>query len=159
MSQQHPTFEATNPPVRLLAAFYELYPGRTPEVIARAPGRDMWAAALRTNDETYTVIVPDLGGKAHFSRRSAITRRTVLNRPLPHWARFPAGVVIALSDAGFDASGFEAVLVGDEPQGPRYEYALGVTVAALWHDLLGLPYIEAGLVEFVEQARREYVEG
>lgn len=156
----NPPFEAANPPVRLLAAFYELYPGHSPETITRAPGRDMWAAVVRTGDETYTLHVPDMGGKAHFSRRSALSRKTVLNRPLPNWARFPAGVAITLAEAGLDAPGFgfEAVIVGDEPHGPRYDYALGVVIAALWHDLLGLAYIEAGLTEFVEYARREYVE-
>lgn len=100
---------------------------------------------------------PDLHSKVRFSWRSACTRRTVLRRPLPRWARYAAGVVVALREAGLDVPGASVVVVGDEVPGPRYDYALGVAVAALWHDMHQRPCDEHALSDIVEKVYREYV--
>ena len=148
-----------NPPVRLLAGFHNAFPGQTPAFIVNVPGREMWVAAASTDWNDYTLHAPDLEGRTRFSLRSAKFKQTVLKRPLPRWAYFPAGVILALTADGLDVSGVSAVIVGDETHGIRYEYALGMTVAALWHTILERPYNESDLTDIVERVRRDYVQG
>ena len=151
--------QGTNPPLRLLAAFQQIYPALAPTYIVQAPGRDMWVAASVAQTSAFTIHVPDLNGHTSFSRRSARSHRTLLKRPLPRWARYPAGVVIALSDSGMDIDGIDTVVVSEEPPGPRYDYALGMTFVALIHSLHDRPYNSNSLLDIVEKVRREYVEG
>lgn len=147
-----------NPPLRLLVAYQQLYPEQPPEHIVQAPGRDMWVAANIDDTDTFTIHVPDLDARTTFNWRSAKFKRTVLNRPLPSWARYPAGVIFTLCAMGLDVTGVDAVLVGEEPPGPRYDYALGMAVAALWYTLHSRPYTAETLLEIIEQVRRQYVE-
>ena len=147
-----------DPPLRLLAAFHQIHPDLLSTHIIQAPGRDMWAAAAVRPTDAFTVHIFDLGVHTSFSRRTAKLRRTLLNRPLPRWARYPAGVVLALNDAGLDANGIAAVIVGEESPGPRYDYALGMTFAALIHVVCGQSFTADSLLEIVEKARRDYVE-
>jgi galactokinase len=122
-----------NPPIRLLTASQE-YLSSEPKLMLPVPGRDMWVAADTTAGHEYTVITPDLGGRAIFDRRSAKLKRTVRNRPLPRWARYLAGTLLVLSDDGLEFPGVTAVIIGDEPSGPRYEHALGMAFAAMCYE-------------------------
>lgn len=150
--------EQSNPPLRLLAAFQHLFPGHIPAHIVQAPGREMWAAVSPGHDGVFTVHIHDLPGRTTFTRRSAKTQRTLLNRPLPHWARYPAGVILELSDSGFDLDGVEVVIASDETPGPRYNYSLGMTFAALIYTLYNRPYTADNILEIVEKVRRDYIE-
>ena len=128
-------------------------------VVFQAPERDVWIAA-RTNDrETYALRSLDYnnGAPTIFSLQSAKMRRTVRQRPLPHWVRYPAGVIVTLSAAGFDIPGFDAVICGDEPRGPRYEYGLGILFTALCHEMNNCPYDLPALKEAVDTVQRAYV--
>ena len=149
-----------NPPLRLMAAFQEAFPGAKPDHIIQAPSREMWVAALMRDSGEFTLHVPDAGsGRAVFNWRSAKLKRTTLNRPLPSWARYPAGVIMTLCANGLDTTGFDAVVAGEEPEGPRYEYGMGMAFAALLHTIHGRPYTPDSLLEVVEQVRRDYIEG
>lgn len=148
----------SDPPVRLLAAFYEMFSTETPACVVQVPGREMWAVAAVNDTREFTFFAPDLTSHTTLSYQSAKRRCTIRNRPLPDWARYPAAVVVALGNIGFDVQGVCAVLAGDEPPGPRYAYSLGLAVAALWHHLAQQPYDAETLIEMVERARRDYVE-
>jgi galactokinase len=128
-----------------------------PEWIVQAPGREMWVAAMRDSYDKFTISVPDLEARATFNLRSAKTKMTNHNRPLPHWARYPAGVILALRDAEDESSGFQAIVIGEEPQGPRYQHAIGIAIAALWLHMRQQPYTTESLIELVERVRRDYV--
>jgi galactokinase len=127
--------------------------------IVQAPGREMWLAAVVGDEHEYTLTSEDAGGKARFSHRSAKTRQTVFKRPLPVWARYPAGVVARLGDGGLTLPGFKAVLLGDEPAGPRYAFGTGLVTAALCYELAGQPYTSEQLNDLVDTVRRQYIEG
>ncbi len=144
--------------MRLLMTFQGHFPDLSPDYILQAPGRDLWIAAAFNDQPSFTVATVELDAHTTFSYRSAKTRTTVFNRPLPGWARYPAGVLLALRDLGMEKTGLQAALGGSEPAGPRYEHSLGITIAALWHELFQQPYTPQSLVELVEQVRREYVE-
>jgi galactokinase len=147
-----------DPPMRLLMSFQQHFPTLTPDWIVQAPGRDMWVAAAFIDQPTFTVGVADLDTRVTFSYRSAKTRTTALNRPLPGWARYPAGVLLALRDFGMETTGLQAELAGGEPRGPRYEHALGIAIAALYFQAHQRVVTTTELIELVEQVRREYVE-
>jgi hypothetical protein len=147
-----------DPPMRLLLAFQQQFPDCSPEWVLQAPGRDMWVAACPASDAQFTLTVPDLDARTTFSFRSARTRTTVFNRPLPNWARYPAGALLHLRDTGLESMGLQATLAGSEPAGPRYDFAMGVTLAALWHEIHEHSYTPNSLIELLEQVRRDYVE-
>jgi hypothetical protein len=149
---------SANPPVRLLAAFQHAYPSLSPEWFMQAPGRDMWLLAAPCSNETFSIYAAELDQRTTFNWRTAKAKRTIASRPLPRWARYPAGVVLALQEDGLSAPGVEAAILGDEPAGPRYEHALGITLAALWYDLLAQPYTPAGLIDLLDRVRRDYVD-
>ncbi len=147
-----------NPPLRLLAEFQTCYPGQAPDMMLKAPGREMWIAARITGDGAFTLVAPDLTARVTFDQRSARQKRTGQGRPLPKWSRYPVGVAVFMLGQQMDVPGFDAVLLGDEPQGPRYEHALGMALAALWYSYNGIAYDDTRLLEIVERARRDYVE-
>jgi len=147
-----------NPPVRLLAAFQTAYPSLVPNQIVKAADREMWVAAVNAPLGHFTVHVADLDARTTFSYQSAKSKRTVTSRPLPSWARYVAGVILMSDDNQAEVSGLTAVIAGNEPPGPRYEYALGIAFATLWYELHSTPYTITNLMELMDRIRREYVE-
>lgn len=150
--------EPTDPPVRLLAAFNQAFPDDRLTWLIKAPGRDVWIAAARASDAQFTIVEPESEIRATFNLQSAKLKLTATRRPLPRWARYPAGVTLRLAKDGLDVIGLKMVFVGDEPAGPRYDHALGMAFAALWHDLYELSYTVDTLIEIADRTRREYVE-
>lgn len=144
-----------NPPLRLLTAFQDAQ-GTTPDVLVEVPGRAMWLAAQPTENHRQMLFVPELGGQTSFDLQSAKQMRTVRSRPLPKWARFPAGVLLSLAkQPTLNFPGMACVVVGDEPTGPRYEYSLGMAYAALWYQLNEMTVNEPMLVELLEHVQRD----
>jgi hypothetical protein len=148
-----------NPPLRLLTRAQQIFDAPQPSWIVQAPERDMWIAATVNTGTEYAFNADEYQSRVRFSYRSARQRQTVLRRPLPLWARYPVGVVTALADAGLDIPAFHALLLGNEPQGPRYDFGLGMVTAAFCYALAGRDAAPGTLMEVVEQVRREYVEG
>ena len=149
---------AGDPPLRLLAAFFENFPGQTPDFVLQAPDRDMWGMAARRDSGRFTIVAPDLAGEVSVTLESARGRQTVLNRSLPGWARLPVAILAVLADAGLALPGADIAVAGGEPAGPRYTYSLGIVVAALFYELTGHTYSSDQLVELVERARRDGLE-
>lgn len=149
-----------NPPLRLLAAFQAAFPGQTPEILFPLPDREVWIAArLSDADDRHTLADADAAAPpVSFTRQTAKQKRTQTGRPLPRWARFPAGVVIALSEIGIDARGVEAVVCADEPPGPRYDYAVCLAFAALWAALADHALTAAVQRQIADAVLRDYVD-
>lgn len=144
-------------PINLLAGLTRFYPERDAELVLQPPGRSLWVAVLPREDSAFSVASAEQDGRAAFSYQSAKTYKTVLQRPLPRWARYAAGMLILLRDSGLEFGGFDAVMAGDEGNSGRYEYALGLGFAAACYTLAGKPYSEALLLEYAERVRRDYV--
>lgn len=147
----------SNPPLRLLAAFQQAYPECTPDHILQVPERDMWIAAAINETRRFDITALELKSHAVFTYQSAKLKQTVMRRPLPVWGRYPAGVVMLLSHTGLDLTGLTAVVSGDEPQGPRYEYGIGLAAAALYHTLHQRPLTADKLIELIDHVRRDYI--
>ncbi len=148
----------SNPPLRLLMAWQAHYPQHEPQWLVKAPGRDMWVAGLMIEGHTYQLYNADTESATTFDRQGAKRKRTVLNRPLPRWARYPAGVIFHLSQQGLVVDGMGLVLAGDEPPGPRYDYGLGMAIAALVYTYHQQPYDAELLLQIVDAVRRDYME-
>lgn len=149
--------QQTDPPVRLLAKFTEVFPKTEPTYLFQA-GRDMWMAGLLSGTEEYIIYSPDNNdGKTSFTWRTARNKRTVLNRPLPSWSRYAAGVVVMLANAGLTLQGVQVVIVGEQAVGPRYDYDMGMALAALCYTIQNYPFRQEHLHELMEQVRREYL--
>lgn len=146
-----------DPPIRLLARFDQLYPTDSPQLVVQAPGREMWVAARFNGSAHYLVATADTNAHTIFNYQSARHKQTIRRRPLPRWARYIAGVSVLLDVP--QMPGIDAVVCGNEPTGPRYDYALAILFAALWHEVNDLEYDADSLLEIAEQVRREYIEG
>jgi galactokinase len=147
-----------DPPIRLLAAFQQAFPNESPDWITRAPGRDVWLAASPAPSDHFTVFSPDQGGQTTFSMRSAKLKQTVYQRMLPRWAYYPAGVMLVLYNLGHELNGRHIAVISEEPDGPAYDYGIGIAFTAYWHEVLDMPFTIDSLIEVVDKARRDYVE-
>ena len=147
-----------DPPVRLLMAFHQRLPLHDPDLLFQAPDRDLWLAAAYTPGEQTMLTALDLypAVAVTFTRQSALGRRTVLNRPLPRWARWAAGTLVLLNEPSLPP--LTGILAGDEPPGPRYEYTISLLFGALWHEWQRMPYLPGDLTTLAERVRREFVE-
>lgn len=66
------------------------------------------------------MVAPAVDGRATFNLQSAKIKQTITRRPLPRWARYPAGVTLLLAQDGLDLVGLNMVVMGNEPAGPRF---------------------------------------
>jgi galactokinase len=146
-----------NPPLRLLAAIQKHFDDQTPQVYP-VPGRDMWVAGIASDGHPFHLIAHDLDSHTSFDRRSARQQRTLRNRPLPRWARYPAAALLVLSDEGIALPGSKLMLLGDEAAGPRYEHALGMACALFYLEQAADTPDVARLLEIMEQAQKRYLD-
>lgn len=152
--------EPVNPPLRLLASFQQLV-GVAPSLMLAVPAREMWvlvapADSQHADEQRYTIITPDLDNQTAFDVRGARLRQTYLNRPLPRWARYIALALVAMTDDGIRVPPAQLFIAGDEPQGPRYEYTLGMAMATYGYHHHGRVATEPALVDLLEKATRRY---
>ena len=148
-----------NPPVRLLSLFTQVFPNLSPERVIKTPGREMWIASTSAPNDTLTLYVSESGARTTFTLRSARRKATARSRPLPSWSRYIAGAALLLDQQNMDIPGLCVAIAGNEPQGPRYQYALGMAFAALVYHLNQQFCTDQTLLDLVERVRREYIEG
>ena len=77
---------------------------------------------------------------------------------LPQWARYPAGVLWAMADAGHDLGGVDVLIDGDVPLGSGLSSsaALGCSVALAADELFGLGLPRPELASLVQRADHVY---
>ena len=144
-----------NPPLRLLAAFQQAY-GKGADWIIPVAGREMWVAANTVDGHRYTVVTPDLDGRVVFDRQSAKQKRNIRNRPLPKWARYATGALLMLDDMEIANPPISAIILGDEPPGPRYEHAIGMAFIAIFYAIEEKEYDAQTLLSIMERVQKEY---
>lgn len=141
-------------PLRLMVRFQERFPNTSPHWVMQAPDRDLWILAAPNPRGRITLDVVELRARTCFTLHSAAYQRTVTHRPLPAWARTPAGVLMVLDSEGFPLGGLDVVIGGDEPRGPRYLFALGIVTGALVYTIHDRAFTSADLIELTDDARR-----
>lgn len=150
------TDSVINPPLRLLTAFQKDIQ-KQPTHVYKVDGREIWVAAELLSGDAYTIVVPDMQWRIRFDRSSAKRQRSLTNRALPQWAKYIAGSLGLLERSGLNIQGAHVVMSGDEPAGPRFEYALGMAFVALWHEVNSKLYTTQTLMEMVDEVQREYI--
>lgn len=145
-----------NIPLRLLAAFQQEL-NKEPKHLVELDGRMMWVAADLTGGVSYTVIVPDMNVRVTFDRRSAKRKKTLRKRPIPQWAYYMAGAVSILDRQGLEMEGATIVIAGDEPNGPRYNHALGMAFVAFWYQVNEKAYTTQSLMDIMDSIQRDYI--
>jgi galactokinase len=173
---------ATTPPRSLLSAFSDAYPGLSPDIFVRAPGRvnllgghvdmhggpviniainrEIWLAAAYGTPELVQLHAPDLGGcSTMLSLKSLNERKDIVGDALPNWALYPAGVAWALQRRGLSVSGINAAFLGNVPMraGLSSSAAVEETFAIAWQ-ALGNWRLDGGeLAVLGTEVEREYI--
>jgi galactokinase len=125
----------TTPPRTLLSAFRNAYPGLSPDIVVRAPGRvnllgghvdmhggpvvniainrEVWLAAAYGTAELVQIYAADFDESVMFSLKSLNERKDVVGDDLPGWTLYPAGMAWALQRRGLSVSGISAAFLGN----------------------------------------------
>lgn len=167
-------------PETLTALFRQKF-GQPPAFLARAPGRvnllgehvdynDGFVLPAAIDRATYVAFRPspnehtvlwaaDFGQQAVFSPRTLESKTQPDGSPLPDWARYPAGVMWALHEAGLETPALQAVFGSNVPRGSGLSSSASVEMAfgVAWQQLGGwrLPPME--LAKLGQRAENRYV--
>jgi len=127
--------------------------GSAPALIVRAPGRvnllgehvdynegfvlpaaidrAVWVACSPSASPHSTLAAVDLSGRVSFSSRTIPAKTNLDGMPLPHWAKYPAGVMWALNQAGYETPAINAVFTSDVPRGSGLSSSAAVEMGFL----------------------------
>jgi galactokinase len=128
-------------------------------VMPAAIDRATHIAFSPADSDQHTVLAADFSQEASFTPESIPAQTGADHTPLIEWARYPAGVAWALSEAGFATPGMEAVFASDVPRGAGLSSSASVEMAfaVAWQALGGwtLPPMERALLG--QKAENKYV--
>ncbi len=154
---------------------------RAPRLRVRAPGRvnllgehvdynqgpvlpvaldlALYLVAAPSSDDIVRLQALDLGEGAAFRIAEVENKVDVEGRPLPLWARYPAGVAWALKQAGLELTGAQVAYASDVPIGAGLSSSAAVEVAfaALWRAFGGWSVDNLTLARLCQRAENEYV--
>ncbi|MBI5959194.1 MAG: hypothetical protein HY866_10695 [Chloroflexi bacterium] len=122
------------PPRSLFSAFERAFPGQSPDVLVRAPGRvnllgghvdmhdgfviniginrEIWLAAAYGTLDLIHLHAPDLNATTVIPIKRLDQKVDVVSDPLPRWALYPAGIAWALKRRGLKVQGINGVFQG-----------------------------------------------
>jgi len=169
------------PPPELLDAFSAAFPGHTPDVITRAPGRiNLLGGHVDIQDGLVLNIAIDRGiwvaathNMENMLRLHAINLNETVTLPLadldryaganghelPRWARYPAGVAWALAQLGVPISGLDAVFLGSVTMraGLSSSAAVEMAFGVAWQALGGWRLSCDEMAQAGREAERSYM--
>jgi galactokinase len=155
--------------------------GRTPSLLARAPGRvnllgehvdynqglvlpaaidrAVYLAASPSNDSCVTLNALDLDERASFKLNDLDSKIDQEGKLLPTWARYPAGVAWALKSLGLQVTGMHCAFTSDVPIGAGLSSsaALEVGFAVLWQALGKWKLDRMKIAQVCQRAENNYV--
>lgn len=169
-----------NIPETLTAIFLQKF-GRLPACLSRAPGRvnllgehvdynDGFVLPAAIDRATYIAFAPadserttlwaaDFDKQAIFSPQTLSAKTQPDGSALPDWARYPAGVMWALREAGLAAPAMDAVFSSDVPRGSGLSSSASVEMAfgVAWQHLGGWSLPPMELAKLGQRAENQYV--
>ncbi len=169
-----------NIPNTLTTIFQKKF-GSRPAFIARAPGRvnllgehvdynDGFVLPAAIDRATYIAFAPSESGQttlwaADFDKQAVFSPQTLAAKtqlddsPLPDWARYPAGMMWSLREAGLETPAIEAVFASDVPRGSGLSSSASVEMAfgAAWQCLGGWALPPMDLAKLGQRAENQYV--
>lgn len=164
----------------LFSIFQEKF-GRPPAFLARAPGRvnllgehvdyndgfvlpaaidrATYIAFSPANSEQTTLWAVDFDKQAVFSPESLSAKTQPDGSPLPDWARYPAGMMWALREAGLQTPAMQAVFASNVPRGSGLSSSASVEMAfgVAWRQLGGWALAPMELAKLGQRAENRYV--
>lgn len=164
-----------------LPAIFQQKFGHSPAFVARAPGRvnllgehvdynDGFVLPAAIDRATYIAFGPadselttlwaaDFDKQAVFSPETLSAKTQPDGSPLPDWARYPAGVMWALREAGLATPAMDAVFASDVPRGSGLSSSASVEMAfgAAWQRLGGWELAPMELAKLGQRAENQYV--
>ncbi len=164
----------------LRSTFQEKF-GRPPAFLARAPGRvnllgehvdyndgfvlpaaidrATYIAFSPANSEQTTLWAVDFDKQAVFSPETLSAKTQPDGSPLPDWARYPAGMMWALREAGLQTPAMQAVFASNVPRGSGLSSSASVEMAfgVAWRQLGGWALAPMELAKLGQRAENRYV--
>jgi galactokinase len=163
-----------------IAKFQERF-GEAPAYVVRAPGRvnllgehvdyndgfvlpiaidrEIWLAFSPSDTDQTTLSAVDLSEDVSFTLETLLAKTDASGKDLPTWARYPAGVMWALREAGLATPALKGAYTSNVPQGSGLSSSAAVEMAFVlaWQTLGGweLPPMERALLG--QKAENQYV--
>lgn len=128
-------------------------------VLPAAIDRVVHLAASPVEQPVIELFALDMGEQVSI-QMEYLSQKTDLNgRPVPDWARYPAGVAWALLESGFLVSGLRAVYTSEIPIGAGLSSSAAVEVAfaLAWQAAGGWSVDRMSLAKLCQRAENEYV--
>ena len=164
----------------LISSFQNQF-GHLPAYIAQAPGRvnllgehvdynggpvlpaaidrAVYLAAAASSDGKIHLFARDIDQKVSFSMADVENKVDLEGRPLPGWARYPAGVAWSLQEAGLEVSGLEVLYTSEVPIGAGLSSSAAVEVGfgVLWQAKGGWEIDQLTMAKICQRAENAYV--
>jgi galactokinase len=164
-----------------ISAFKNAYPGLSPDVFVRAPGRvnllgghvdmhggpviniainrEIWLAASYGTTGLVRLHAADLEQSTMFSLKSLNERKDVVGENLPRWSLYPAGMAWALQRRGLKINGINAAFLGNVTMcaGLSSSAAVEEAFAIAWQALESWRLDSSELAVLGTEVEREYV--
>jgi galactokinase len=116
--------------------------------------------AFSPSDTTMTTLeAADFGESASFCLETLSAKNQTDGSPLPEWARYPAGVMWALVEAGYVPQAINAVFSSDVPRGSGLSSSASVEMAfgVAWQKLGGWKISPMEMARLGQKAENKYV--
>jgi len=128
-------------------------------VLPAAIDRAVWIACSTAQTLHSTLEAVDLSEGVSFSSESIHTKTDIHGTALPHWARYPAGVMWMLNEAGYDTPAINAVFTSNVPRGSGLSSSAAVEMgfASAWQTAGGWQADALTRAQLGQRAENEYV--
>jgi galactokinase len=106
-----------------------------------------------------TVVAVDLDERVSFSSETIPMKTDLDGQPLPHWAKYPAGVAWALNEAGYQTPPINAVFTSDVPRGSGLSSSAAVEMGfgSAWQAAAGFEADAMTRARLGQRAENQYV--
>ena len=128
-------------------------------VLPVAIDRAVWIAYSPSASLHSTLVAVDLDERVSFSPETILSKTDLDGKPLPHWAKYPAGCAWALNEAGYETPSINAVFTSDVPRGSGLSSSAAVEMAFLsaWQAVGGFEADAMTRAKLGQRAENEYV--
>src|SRR5688572_16027215 len=128
-------------------------------VLPVAIDRAVWIAYSPSASLHSTLVAVDLDERVSFSPETILSKTDLDGKPLPHWAKYPAGCAWALNEAGYETPSINAVFTSDVPRGSGLSSSAALEMAFIsaWQAVGGFEADAMTRAKLGQRAENEYV--